>query len=129
MSESPIELLKEEMESDEIYLRVNAIHRTKVIASLIGFDGIKNTLLPYFAELMKKEDDEVLFAIAIELGIDLRDFFYGSLNSFSSSRLLSEIMSYYCEFYSDLNDFGSGRCIPRHASINCLRLKTGILKV
>ena len=29
MSESPIELLKEEMESDEIYLRVNAIHRTK----------------------------------------------------------------------------------------------------
>ena len=68
MSESPIELLKEEMESDEIYLRVNAIHRTKVIASLIGFDGIKNTLLPYFAELMKKEDDEVLFAIAEELG-------------------------------------------------------------
>ena len=32
MSDSPLELLKEEMESDEIYLRVNAIHRTKIIA-------------------------------------------------------------------------------------------------
>lgn len=85
MSESPLELLKEEMESDEISLRVNAIHRAKVIASLIGFDGIKNQLLPYFErnnfffssfknyffieiELIKKEDDEVLFAIAEELG-------------------------------------------------------------
>ena len=48
MSDNPIELLKEEMESDEIDLRVNAIHRTKIISSLIGFDGIKNTLLPYF---------------------------------------------------------------------------------
>lgn len=38
----PIELLKEEMESDEIGIRVNAIHRTKIIASVIGFDGIKN---------------------------------------------------------------------------------------
>ena len=48
MSDSPIDLLKEEMESDEISLRVNAIHRTKVIASIIGFDGIKNQLLTYF---------------------------------------------------------------------------------
>ena len=48
MSDNPIELLKEEMESDEVYLRVNAIHRTKIIASLIGFDGIKSTLLPFF---------------------------------------------------------------------------------
>ena len=42
MSESPMDLLKEEMESDEISLRVNAIHRTKIIAALIGFDGIKS---------------------------------------------------------------------------------------
>ena len=32
MSDNPIDLLKEEMDSDEIYLRVNAIHRTKIIA-------------------------------------------------------------------------------------------------
>lgn len=42
MADTPIELLKEEMESDEIYQKVNAIHRTKIIASIIGFDGIKN---------------------------------------------------------------------------------------
>ena len=39
---NPVELLKEEMESDEISIRVNAIHRTKIIASVIGFEGIKN---------------------------------------------------------------------------------------
>ena len=41
MNDNPMDILKEEMDSDEISLRVNAIHRTKVIASLIGFDGIK----------------------------------------------------------------------------------------
>ena len=33
---NPMELLKEEMESDEIYLRVNAIHRVKIVAEVIG---------------------------------------------------------------------------------------------
>ena len=42
MADNPMDLLKEEMESDEIYQRVNAIHRTKIISSIIGFDGIKN---------------------------------------------------------------------------------------
>ena len=42
MTDNPIGLLKDEMESDEVSHRVNAIHRTKIIASLIGFDGIKS---------------------------------------------------------------------------------------
>lgn len=65
---NPMELLKEEMENDEIYIRVNAIHRLKTIAVLIGTEGIKSQILPYLDFLIKREDDEVLFAIAEELG-------------------------------------------------------------
>jgi len=65
---NPIEFLKEEMENDEIAYRVNAIHRLKTIVTLIGGEQFKNQLLPYLESLIKKEDDEVLFAIADELG-------------------------------------------------------------
>jgi len=65
---NPIEFLKEEMESDEIAFRVNAIHRLKTIVTLVGGEQFKNQLLPYLESLIKKEDDEVLFAIADELG-------------------------------------------------------------
>ncbi len=44
---NPIDLLKEEMENDETHLRVNAIHRIKIIASIITTEQIKNQLLPY----------------------------------------------------------------------------------
>lgn len=41
------ELLKEELDNDEIYVRVNAIHRLKTVAVLIGTEGIKSNLLPF----------------------------------------------------------------------------------
>lgn len=37
-----METLKEELESDELYLRVNAIHRMSIVATILGIDGIKN---------------------------------------------------------------------------------------
>ena len=39
---NPMELLKEDMESEEVAVRVNAMHRVRVIATLLGVDGIKN---------------------------------------------------------------------------------------
>ena len=41
------DLFKEELENDEPFLRVNAIHRLSVVATLQGTDGIKNQLLPF----------------------------------------------------------------------------------
>ncbi|KAL4433336.1 hypothetical protein ABPG74_017440 [Tetrahymena malaccensis] len=61
------DLLREEMESDETHLRVNAIHRLKIVATLMGSEQIKTVLLPYIDHLIKKEEDEVLFAIAEEI--------------------------------------------------------------
>eukprot|EP01016_Furgasonia_blochmanni_P041612 TRINITY_DN542_c0_g1_i13.p1 TRINITY_DN542_c0_g1~~TRINITY_DN542_c0_g1_i13.p1 ORF type:complete len:580 (+),score=152.85 TRINITY_DN542_c0_g1_i13:214-1953(+) len=69
MSETvnPLDLLKEEMDSDEIAVRINAIHRLKIVGTVLGGEAIKAQLLPYLDSLIKKEDDEVLFAIAEEL--------------------------------------------------------------
>lgn len=76
MSENPFDVLKEDMENEEVYLKVNAMHRVRVVATLMGTDKIKSQLIPYFEGmkyilnivLLKKEDDEVLFALAEELG-------------------------------------------------------------
>ena len=68
MVDKPMEFLKEEMESDQIAIRVNAIHRTPIIGALIGERGIEKELLPYFETLVSREDDEVVYAIARQLG-------------------------------------------------------------
>ena len=48
MGDNPIDVFKEEMENEEVYLKVNAMHRVRVIATLLGVDKIKSVLLPYF---------------------------------------------------------------------------------
>ena len=45
--DSPLDLLKEEMQSEETFLRVNAIHRVPLVATLLGPEGVKNQLLPF----------------------------------------------------------------------------------
>lgn len=44
---NPLDLLKEEMEYDETTLRVNAVHRLKIVGTILGSEAIKTTLLPY----------------------------------------------------------------------------------
>ena len=71
-------LLKEEMETEAVHLKVNAIHRLKTVILCIGIEDTIKKLIPYlesmctitfnFTGLIEKEDDEVLFAIAEELG-------------------------------------------------------------
>jgi serine/threonine-protein phosphatase 2A regulatory subunit A len=63
-----LELLQEEMKTDEVNLKVNAIHRMKTVILSIGPEQTKDKLVDYLEGLIKQEDDEVLFAIAEELG-------------------------------------------------------------
>lgn len=42
MSENPLEIFKEDMENEEVYLRVNAMHRVRIICTLIGVEQIKS---------------------------------------------------------------------------------------
>lgn len=40
-------LLKEEMETEEVHLKVNAIHRLKTVILCIGVDDTIKKLIPY----------------------------------------------------------------------------------
>lgn len=42
-----LEILKEEMENDDVSVRVNAIHKIPIVTTLMGFEPIKNQLIPY----------------------------------------------------------------------------------
>lgn len=72
------------MNTDEVYVKVNAIHRLQVIATVLGPELVRSQLLPYLASklylALTNEDDEVLFALAQELGI-LHTFLHGSASA------------------------------------------------
>ena len=68
MEDNALSLLKQEMSCEEVHIKVNAIHRLKTVILSLGSDDTMNKLVPYLKELITSEDDEVLFAIAEELG-------------------------------------------------------------
>merc|ERR1711990_1416149 len=68
MEENGLSLLKQEMACEEIHVKVNAIHRSKTVILSIGEQETVQQFIPYLNELIKTEDDEVLFAIAEEIG-------------------------------------------------------------
>ncbi|OMJ90390.1 hypothetical protein SteCoe_7309 [Stentor coeruleus] len=79
MDSSALDLLKEEMNNEETYIKVNSIHRLKTIATVIGPDAVKQQLMPYLTTLIH-EDEEVLFALAESLG-SIYSFVQSSPNS------------------------------------------------
>jgi serine/threonine-protein phosphatase 2A regulatory subunit A len=61
------------MASDEVFVKVNAIHRLKIVATILGPDATRSQLIPYitstlYLDSLLNEEDEVLFALAEELG-------------------------------------------------------------
>lgn len=46
---SALDLFKEEMSSDETYIKVNSIHRLKTICTVLGSESVKQQLLPYLS--------------------------------------------------------------------------------
>lgn len=44
---NPLDVLREEMENEEVSFRVNAVHRIRVVTTLLAADKIKSQLLPY----------------------------------------------------------------------------------
>lgn len=64
---NPMDLLKEEMLSDQLSVRINAVHRLPIVAAIMKGDQIVNDLLPYLESLFLYEDDEILYGIAKQL--------------------------------------------------------------
>jgi hypothetical protein len=78
------------MSCEEIHIKVNAIHRSKTVILSIGQPETVQQYIPYLNELIKTEDDEVLFAIAEEIGkifslIDDKTVFLETLETLARS--------------------------------------------
>ena len=67
-----MELLKEEIDSGETHIVVNALHQLPTIATVMGPQKVKSELIPYLSSNFHlglfTEQDEVLFALSQELG-------------------------------------------------------------
>ena len=60
----------------DIQLRLNAIHRISTIALVLGPERARNELIPFLSESVDDED-EVLLALADELGKNFEEYIGG----------------------------------------------------
>ncbi|ODQ64162.1 ARM repeat-containing protein [Nadsonia fulvescens var. elongata DSM 6958] len=64
----PLALLMDELKNDDITLRLNAMHRLPTIAMALGAERTRVELVPFLEEVAQEDEDEVLTALAAELG-------------------------------------------------------------
>lgn len=72
----PIAILIDELKSDDVSLRLNAIHRISTIALALGPERARDELIPFLQDSLDDED-EVLLALAEELGSGFVDYLGG----------------------------------------------------
>jgi serine/threonine-protein phosphatase 2A regulatory subunit A len=66
----------DELRSEDVQLRLNAIHRISTIALALGPDRAREELVPFLQESIDDED-EVLLALADELGRGFDEYIGG----------------------------------------------------
>lgn len=66
----------DELRSEDVQLRLNSIHRVSTIALALGPDRAREELIPFLQDSMDDED-EVLLAMAEELGKDFDEYIGG----------------------------------------------------
>ena len=71
--------LIDELKSEDNTTRIQAIDRLETIAKAIGEERTKEELVPYTAELLDDDNEEVLVAVAKKLG-DLSNYLGNSSN-------------------------------------------------
>ncbi|KAL2559038.1 Serine/threonine-protein phosphatase 2A 65 kDa regulatory subunit A beta isoform [Forsythia ovata] len=64
----PIAVLIDELKNDDVQLRLNSIRKLSTIARALGEDRTRKELIPFLSE-NNDDDDEVLLAMAEELGV------------------------------------------------------------
>lgn len=69
-------ILIDELKSEDVSLRLNAIHRLSTIALALGPQRARDDLIPFLQESLDDED-EVLLALAEELGKNFEDYLGG----------------------------------------------------
>lgn len=69
----------DELRSEDVQLRLNAIHRISTIALALGPERARDELLPFLQDSVDDED-EVLLALAEELGKNFDEYIGGPEN-------------------------------------------------
>lgn len=72
----PIAILIDELKSEDVNLRLNAIHRISTIALALGPQRAREELIPFLQDSLDDED-EVLLALAEELGKGMEEYLGG----------------------------------------------------
>jgi hypothetical protein len=72
----PLQLLVNELKSEDVQLRLNAIHRVSTIALALGPQRAREELIPFLQDSVDDED-EVLLALAEELGKSFEEYIGG----------------------------------------------------
>jgi len=72
----PLQLLVDELKSDDVQLRLNAVHRVSTIALALGPQRAREELIPFLNDALDDED-EVLLAMADELGKSFEEYIGG----------------------------------------------------
>ncbi|KAF9456375.1 armadillo-type protein [Collybia nuda] len=73
---APIAILMDELRSEDVQLRLNAIHSLPTIALALGPDRAREELIPFLQDSVDDED-EVLLALAEELGRNFEEYVGG----------------------------------------------------
>ncbi|KAH9178810.1 ARM repeat-containing protein [Lactarius sanguifluus] len=73
---TPIALLMDELRSEDVQLRLNAIRRVSTIALALGPDRARDELIPFLQDSVDDED-EILLALADELGKNFEEYIGG----------------------------------------------------
>jgi len=73
---APIAILMDELRSEDVQLRLNAIHSLPTIALALGPDRAREELIPFLQDSIDDED-EVLLALAEELGRNFEEYIGG----------------------------------------------------
>ncbi|KAG6813780.1 hypothetical protein H0H92_007192 [Tricholoma furcatifolium] len=73
---APIAILMDELRSEDVQLRLNAIHSIPTIALALGPDRARDELVPFLQDSVDDED-EVLLALAEELGRNFEEYIGG----------------------------------------------------
>ena len=66
----------DELRSEDVQLRLNAIHRISTIALALGPDRARDELIPFLQDSIDDED-EVLLELAEELGKSFEEYISG----------------------------------------------------
>lgn len=65
----PVEFYKQELSSPQLHIKINAIHRLQLLASIVPSTVLESEILPFISSQLNSLEDEALFALSHQLAL------------------------------------------------------------